>query len=236
LQLDAMAGAVSTQNRWFDSTTTGAALLLRAFTTLAHVDLSLQGGKVYGGLALGAGAAGELFGFGVRGEATLFRADRPLPLTLLPDGQGGIHQVSVIDDSVSFVLGVDRRWNNKLTLALELFHNGTAATDDLILSGARVALGQAQSLSRDLGALAATYSVNALWSLSCAALVSLSDRSALLSPGVTWSAANEVELLAGALVGIGPRPRPDRALGFAAPQSEFGTYPNLLWVEAKLYF
>jgi len=233
LKLDAKAGAVSTEARFFDSTETGAALVLRAFATHGPFDFSLQGGKVYGGFAIGAGMAAEVLGFGVRSEATLFAADRSL--ALLPDGRGGTRQAYLIDHGFSFVFGVDRRFASELTLALELFHNGAAETDDLVLSGARVALGQAQSLSRNLMALSATWQITPVWSLSAAGLLSLSDASALLTPGIKWSAANEVEVLAGALIGIGTKPRAD-GTGPAIPQSEFGTYPNLFWAEAKLYF
>lgn len=234
LALDRTVGAVSTQDRFLDSTATGAALLGRVFTTLGHVDLSLQGGKVYGGLMLGAGGSGELLGLGFRTEVTLFRADPSLPLDWLPDGRGSLHQVRVLDSGLSIVAGLERRFDSELLLALEVFHNGLAARDDLILSGARLALGQGQSLSRDLGALTASYPLTPIWTASCALLWSLSDGSALVTPGLKWAAADEVELLAGGLVGIGPRPRPDPVLPL--PQSEFGTYPNLFWLEAKVYF
>ncbi len=236
LQVDRTVGAVSTQGGFIDATRKGAALLGRVFTTLGHVDLSLQAGKVYGGLVAGLGGAGELFGLGWRSELTVFRVDPAEPSTFLPDGRGHFPEVRLLDDGVSLVVGVERRFESELFLALEVFHNGLAAQDNLILSGARIALGQTQSLSRDLAAVTASYPLTPLWSVSLAALGSLSDGSLLLTPGIKWSAGSELEVLAGALVGLGARPRLDPALGAKVPQTEFGTYPHLLWLEAKLYF
>ena len=239
LALDANAGAASAAGAsagFFDSTKTGAAVLARAFTTLAHVDLSLQAGKVYGGIHFGAGASGELFGFGIRAEATLLRADGSLKTELLPDGNGSLRQVRLVDDAASLAVGLDRRFESELLVAVEVFHNGAAAADDLLLSAARVATFGAQSLSRDLAAVTASYPLTPLWTLSGAALLSLSDGSVLLTPGLKWSASNEVEVLAGALLGVGKRPGVDPALGFPVPRSEYGTYPNLVYLEGKVYF
>ena len=97
-------------------------------------------------------------------------------------------------------------------------------------------LSQVSGNSRDLVALSASYPLTPLWTLSGAALVSLSDGSLVLTPGIKWSAADELEFLAGALLGIGARTEPDPVFRFPAPQSEFGSYPSLVWLEAKLYF
>ncbi|MBS2024791.1 MAG: hypothetical protein JST92_20540 [Deltaproteobacteria bacterium] len=235
LLVDAQKGSSAQESGFFASSWTGSALIARAFTTLAHVDLSLQGGKIFGGAEVGLGAAGELFSWGLHGELSFVRADQQ-PQTLFPDGRGSVHEVTVQEDSLSLVVGADHRFDNDLTLALEVFHNGAAASHDLILSAARVALGDTQSLSRDLGAATASYPLTPLWTASLATLVSFSDGSSLITPSIAWSAANEVDVLAGALIGIGPRPRTDPTFHFPAPQSEFGSYPNIVYVEAKLYF
>ena len=62
----------------------------------------------------------------------------------------------------------------------------------------------------------------------------MQDGSWLAQPGLAYAAADEVELVAGAIVASGPRPRADTS-GFKL-RSEFGTYPNFYYLETKLYF
>ena len=70
---------------------------------------------------------------------------------------------------------------------------------------------------------------------SLAALVSISDRSFVVQPGLSYSVSDESDLLAGALVAFGKRPR----VG-AGPvpelRSEFGTYPHVGYVQYRCYF
>jgi hypothetical protein len=88
------------------------------------------------------------------------------------------------------------------------------------------------------------------------ALLNLDDGSALLSPSVHWSVADEVDLLLGGYFGVGERPEtrepwmPEQAgTGAAAADSglmdparfikvnsEFGLVPGTVFVEMKAYF
>jgi len=56
-----------------------------------------------------------------------------------------------------------------------------------------------------------------------------------VQPGLTWSAANNVEVLLGAILSYGDRPNTlaSDALEF---RSEYGTYPSVLYLEPKIYF
>ena len=240
LQPDAKAGAVAVPGGFAAATRTGSAAVARAFTTLGRFDLALQGGLVYGGWMLGAGASGEAFGVGLHAEVAATRADAAAdgntPPTLLPDGNGSLRFAPLLEDRLAVSLGVDRRFDNGLLVGLELFHDGGAAPGDPLLSAARVAVGALTNLSRDLGALLLKKQLTPLLSAQLAALLSLSDRSALFVPQLSWSLSDEAELLCGAQVGLGPRPGRDPLLKFPVPRSEFGTAPNLVWLEAKLYF
>ena len=233
---DAKAGAVAVQGGFAASSSEGAALVARAFTTLGRFDLALQGGKVYGGWMIGAGASGEALGLGLHAEAAALRADPSEKTTLLPDGNGSFRSALLVQSSLSASLGADRRFDNGLVVGLELFHNGGAAPADPLLAAAQEATGQVTNLSRDLGALLLKKKLTPLLSAKLAALLSLSDRSALFAPQLTWSLSDEAELLAGAQLGLGSRPGRDPVFGFPVPRSEFGTAPNLVWVEAKVYF
>ena len=74
---------------------------------------------------------------------------------------------------------------------------------------------------------------------SLAGIVSLSDGSFTLQPGLVYSAADEVDVIAGALLSFGEKPTgtPEfcQSIG-GCPASEFGTFPRVVYVQSKVYF
>jgi len=101
-----------------------------------------------------------------------------------------------------------------------------------------------------------TGSANSPW-----AKASASDRSSLLSPSLVYSISDEADLVVGAMLAFGPRPKAreyevavqmplppedgvcvEGAPSMGAPlpypelKSEFGTYPNIYFGEVKFYF
>ena len=72
-----------------------------------------------------------------------------------------------------------------------------------------------------------------------ATMVALDDGSMIIQPGLVYSAADEVDVVLGALVSVGEQPAGEpsfcRALG-GCPASEFGTFPKVVYVESKIYF
>jgi hypothetical protein len=66
-------------------------------------------------------------------------------------------------------------------------------------------------------------------------LVSIDDGSLQIQPRLTWSATDEVEVLAGAIVSRGSRPAAGEPLGIML-RSEFGTFPDFIYAEVKWYF
>lgn len=214
--------------RFADDPRFGSALLGRGFTSLRGWDLSVQGGLVYGGAQVGSGFSGELFSIGLRGEAAYFWAteDRQqLPV-------GGSGPADLLADHASGVVGIDRRFENSLTLAMEYFFNGAGGgADDLVLSLARLAVGENQSLSRHNLGLLADYEVLPVLRGRFVCLFSLSDNSILLLPSLRWEMTEEAEVLIGAMIGLGDRPE-NRIL----PRSEYGTLENVFFGELKWYF
>ena len=65
-----------------------------------------------------------------------------------------------------------------------------------------------------------------------AVISSLSDGSTELQPSVTFSLSNEMELLLGLILNFGPGP--ENSTGKI--QSEFGTIPDVFFLEWKYYF
>jgi hypothetical protein len=76
-----------------------------------------------------------------------------------------------------------------------------------------------------------TYEVTGLVQAGVQAVVNLGDRSALLAPSVEYNAATDVYLGLGCFMGVGREPSAAGVL-----QSEFGTYPDVWYASASLYF
>ena len=203
---------------WF-----GSALVGRGFTNLRDWDLVIQGGKVYGGWQLGAGFSGEMFTLGMRGEAAWFWAGEERQEIFIPG--------TLLEDHASGVVGIDRRFKNSLYVTVEYFFNGAGTDpDELLLSLARAAIGGNQSLSKQSLGLLANYEILPILQGRMICLFSLSDESVLLFPSLNWQATEALEILAGAMIGLGDRP------ANLMPRSEFGLLQNVYFGEIKFYF
>ncbi|MBI5505914.1 MAG: hypothetical protein HY899_14045 [Deltaproteobacteria bacterium] len=214
-----------------DASWTGSALLARAFTNVAGWDLEIQAGKVYAGWQVGLGATGEWLGVDLRVEMAALRADSSPPLVIdlpapMPD---------LVRDAETLVVGAGRRFDNSLDLHAEYFLNGSGDADDLATSLARVSGGALLAASRHLIGVTAAYELLPILVARLSWIVSLEDGSGQVQPGLTWSAADNVEVLLGAFVSHGQRPdTPDS--GSVDFRSEFGSYPSVLYLQPKIYF
>lgn len=232
-----------------DASWTGSALLARGFWTVAGWDLAVQGGKVFAGEHAGAGVSGELFGIEVRGEAALHLGDGSPPLIpalsiadvrrlargplLVP--RGIAEDPQLVEDSVTAVVGIGRRFENTLVLEAEYFHNGAGDVDDLEASLLRLSTGGLLAMSEHLIGAVAAYDLLPILIGEVLGIVSLDDGSLQVQPRLRWSAADEIEVLAGAILNAGARPTTD-ALGLVRLRSEFGTFPQVYYAEVKWYF
>ncbi|MBN1608896.1 MAG: hypothetical protein JW940_19875 [Polyangiaceae bacterium] len=211
-------GARVTARSWY-----GSAALVHAFTNVADYDLALQAGKIYGGTQFGGGVAGQIGPIDVRGEATYVRtlherADRvPLPN----------HWVAVA--------GLGLTFDSSLTLDAEYLYNGAGDDDSLTAALARVSAGRSLQMSEHVAGALVSYDLLPILTGSAATLVSLSDGSFVVQPGLTYSVSDESDLLAGALVAFGKRPRSGAGL-VPELRSEFGTYPNVGYAQYRCYF
>ena len=210
---------------WF-----GSAVMGRLFGTLRGWDLSLQGGKIYGGYQVGGGAVGEAGPLEVRLEAAqLFAQPSPalLPGLLPPDER-------LVESGTTVVAGIGHRFENTFTIESEFFWNGLGDTQNLEASLLRFRNGETLDLSEHLLGVVARYDVLPILVADLGTIASLDDGSFQFQPRLTWSATDEVEVLAGAIVNAGTRPL--IAPGTLRLRSEFGTFPDLYYAEVKLYF
>ncbi len=140
-----------------------------------------------------------------------------------------------MEDSRSAVVGIGRRFESSLVLEAEYFENGAGDSDAREASLLRFASGGLLDLSERLVGVAASYDVLPIVVARLGAIVALDDPSVQVQPLVTWSAADEVDVLGGAIVGRGDRPARDPP-GIPRLRSEFGTFPDVYFVEVRWYF
>jgi hypothetical protein len=211
---------------WF-----GSAVLGRAFATVRGWDVAVQGGKIYGGEHVGAGAVGEAGPLEVRAEvAHLFAAHgRPLLPGVLPRSE------RLVESGTTAVVGLGHRFESTLTLEGEYFHNGLGDAGNLEASLLRFASGGLLDLSEELLGVDVGYDLLPILVAHVGLIAALDDGSLQYQPRLTWSAADEVEVLAGAIVSSGDRPAAGAA-GLPRLGSEFGTFPDVYYAEVKLYF
>jgi hypothetical protein len=209
----------------------GSALLARAYTNLLEWDLAVQGGKVYGGYQVGGAASGEIWEIAIRLEAAyLFAVDSdslPWPLPL--------RGADEIENHLTAVIGVGHRFENTLHLEAEYLYNGAGDADNLLAGMIRMQAGGGFHMGEHLAGVVATYEILPILNGSLAWIFSFSDQSSLIQPGLSLSVSDEAEFLFGAMIGLGARPKGSSPLTLEL-ESEFGTYPNIYYMEFKFYF
>ena len=227
-EIDSSGGFIS-DDRTLDASWYGSSVLSRMFTNKWEWDWALQGGKIYGGYQLGGGTVGEIGPVEVRGEAAYYIVDgtRKLPASL-----GG----DLVEDHLTAVVGLGHRFDNSLNLEGEYLYNGAGERgENLDIALARFASGNSLHMSRHLMGLMGSYEIYPILTGQLAWIFSFDDTSSQIQPGLSWSVSDEADLLAGASINIGEHPRGDSAI---APEikSEFGTFPDVYYLELKVYF
>lgn len=272
-----------------------SALIARLDWTLANWDISLQGGKIFGGYQVGAASSGEIYEIPFRIESAYFEPDK--------NDDYGRH--------ASVVLGTGYRFENTFSFEIEYFYNRGAnampivtgrerlsedgrrafreslndpetfcsenssllpqnidciafanslAADDVqiaalvddqvsslsndqirSLSGLSYGLGEGRllNISEQLLGLSMTYEILPILIASLGTIFSINDQSMILQPGLRLSVSDEVDLFMGGIISAGKRASGtpefcEQSLG--CPQSEFGSYPHIFYMQSKLYF
>lgn len=195
-------------------------LVGRVFTTLAGLDLALQGALIRGQWQVGAAFSGEVEPVDIRAEVNWV-----LPGGLVGGPAPGAH--------VAGVLGVSRRFENELSVSFEhLAHTGGR---NIGLEGRLKLAGNRQLLqaSGNVSGLMMSYPLIPVLTGSLATMASWDDGSVMVQPGLGWSAADEVDVSLGGLLAFGERPT---TTGMPELKSEFGTWPHMVYLQLKAYF
>ncbi len=172
---------------------------------------------------------GEIGPVETRVEAAYFWAqDDSEPL---PDPQQG----DLVEDNFTAVVGLGHRFDNTLTLQFEYFYNGAGDPDELNDSFVRFVSGNILQLSRNLTGFLISYEFQPILIGQVIWLHSWDDASNNIQPILTWSATDNIDLLVGANLNFGERPEGTSVLDFQI-KSEYGTFPNLYFMQFKWYF
>jgi hypothetical protein len=196
------------------------AVAMRLQRSVRGFDLGMMGGKFFSDCVLGPFVDGEIQGMGVRGEFT-FTYDTS-------------HTGPERRSFVRGVTSVDYRFANGLYALLEYYFYGFGEEDPeaypRLFNSARVARGEVFNFGRHYLGTTLQYEPHPLVTTSLASLWNLLDQSWLIGPLLLVSLSNEADLRAGAYFPIGP------SLVGPRVQSEFGLYPQVYYLELRLYF
>jgi hypothetical protein len=190
--------------------------LLRGRTKLGPLDVSGYGGLTLDAPTLGLDLALDLLGAGwyLDGVARLDRS---------------------FDSAGRVAVGAHHRFPWGMNALVEFHFNGPGHKNPE--QGWRTFLtpegqnGELFLTARRYLAAEADYEVHPLVTAVIVTVLNLDDSSTLLQPSVDWSATEEVSVAFGASLGFGEAPD-----GYGFARSEFGSYPNLLFVEARTSF
>ncbi|MFH1130673.1 MAG: hypothetical protein V1754_05020 [Pseudomonadota bacterium] len=132
------------------------------------------------------------------------------------------------------VLGATFKPMNKLFLTGELFFNGFGSWEKetylALATSERIAVGEMATLGKLYAGILADWEAHPLVHLYLISFANLRDPSGLLSLGLRYNLATNVELYAGGYVPVARLP--NIRAGFE-PRSEFGFYPYFLFLELK---
>ncbi|TVR61666.1 MAG: hypothetical protein EA422_12320 [Gemmatimonadales bacterium] len=204
--------------------------LLRGQRLVEGWELSAWGGLLHDRGAAALAASGSVGELGIRAEGTVRSTE-----------SGTV---------VRMAAGVDRLLEFRerdLRIVAEVQRDGFGARDADQLAEVALSLpaarGELSVLGRHAALVNATWQVHPLASASLLSLVSLRDGSALVSPGLTWSLADEVSLRLGAYAGLGPGARTNTHLPQLPPggqfpglRSEHGATPLIGFAALSVFF
>jgi hypothetical protein len=231
----------------------GIVAAAHARTTVVGVDLGAFAARAYGDQVFGLEMAGDALGLGLRAEAT---ATFPAEIDAydLDDGalllpQGGPKPF------LRAVVGADLRFDT-VSIFGELYVQTLGELDPekylARFADERFARGELWLAGRYYGAVSASWQINPLLTTSVSGFVNFGDASIMISPALSWSVSDEVDVNIGAQLSQGSRPKevteadlfrpdgspksPPEVQALFVPQSEFGLYPYVGFAQLRIAF
>lgn len=144
---------------------------------------------------------------------------------------------NTMDNYLRASIGLDYSFGGETYTFIEYHFNGASATEpeNFLTNLERPAYtrGGVYLLGTHYLAPGFTRQLTPLISLSGQILFNLSDPSTWIAPQIAYNVAEDVHLSIGGFISIGKRPKNGDSTEF---QSEFGSYPNLVFSSFRLYF
>ncbi len=144
---------------------------------------------------------------------------------------------NTIDNYLRTSIGLDYSFGGETYTFIEYHFNGAGATEPenflTNLEEPAYTRGGVYLLGIHYLAPGVAYQLTPLISLSGQILLNLSDPSTWIAPQIAYNVAEDIHLSVGGFVSIGKRPKNGDSTEF---QSEFGSYPNLVFSSFRLYF
>jgi hypothetical protein len=190
---------------------------------LGAVDVGAMAGWFHRDVVAGAFVVADVRGTGVRAEVAFTDSGEPADARL---GRARFWRAGI---------GLDRQLTAAIAASLEAAWNGFGASEPdryrATAEADRVRRGEVPSLGQWYLGASATWQAHPLVTVTASALANLGDGSVLLLPRVDWSLTDDLALVLGAVVGLGPGPRPDGEL-----RSEYGAAIDSVYAAIKAYF
>ncbi|MCA9566406.1 MAG: hypothetical protein KC656_01130 [Myxococcales bacterium] len=204
-------------------------------STVGVTDIGLFAGSVRGDAVFGTSVVTAVGPAGITGDGTV----------TLPAGGG--------DPFVRASLSGFFRPGPNTTIALEGYVQTLGATrpSDYLKTTVDPHFARSEIWLMGVGyaALAVSQQVTPTVTTSLALVANPLDPSAFVAPNLGWSVANNVDFVLGGFVGLGARPDDITLLDLIGPDgaplsvdqltylnSEFGTYPGVIFAQAKIYY
>ena len=200
-----------------------SALMGYGQTLLGVFEISGLAGKIDSALVAGGAIQGEIGSFGVRGEGHgYFPTDK--------DEKNAIHAAA----------GIDRLWPNTFHLMVEyLFLSDGESDESRYMIHHLNTAGTGVFAGRHYGAVGVSYELHPLVTVSGSVVQNLIDLSASITGTMTWSLADEADMIVGFQLPLGKEPRltlTDTSIQEISVNSEFGLYPSSAFLEFHCFF
>ncbi len=180
---------------------------LKFRSNVAEYDFSFLAGQFGDRNIIGADFAGNFFDAGLRGE--------------------GIYSMPRTGDGKRFVraiLGLDNQFTPELYALIEYQYNGEGTTDRSAYDLERLLRGEILNVGTQYVALMASYLLHPLVTLSATEIANLVDGSGLIALSLQYSLAANSGILAGT------------QFTYGTYLSEYGYYPQTIYLQADYYF
>jgi len=197
----------------------------RFSTNLFDYDVSLLAGRFRGNDVFGFDFAGQIGGVALYGECAYFVEDKK-DRYYVTDASSpfGMDEKTSRSDYVRAVIGAQYIFPNTFFLMAEYYYNGKGEAEKSDYNFSALYRGEETSLAQNYAFARLGYEITPLLKGDFSTLFNIDDTSALFAPSLEYSITENTFMAIGAQFGAG------------ASDSEYGSRPDLYYLELRYYF